>query len=213
MKTKNVLLEQLKGEREFNPNMNMTDAQINDLVQDVDTEILMKCLVDEYSKVSKKYEVEVKVDYDSQFAWEYYKDDLIYLSEELDIAVHNSNRRMGNVLPNKKIDTDGYHKSCIVGCTGYSQSEWDDYKIYYNEESEELDRLKEELSKVFTHKHDYQVDTIEVLDSGHSMVIESDSVSIMHIEFPEEDDVKAAILDANTGIDIDSDLVTWNFAI
>ena len=39
MKTKNVLLEQLKGEREFNPKMNMTDGQINDLVQDVEDEL------------------------------------------------------------------------------------------------------------------------------------------------------------------------------
>ena len=30
-----VLLHQLQGEREFNPKMNMTDAQINDLVADV----------------------------------------------------------------------------------------------------------------------------------------------------------------------------------
>ena len=34
-----VLVEQLKGEREFNPKMNITDAQINDLVQDVIYEI------------------------------------------------------------------------------------------------------------------------------------------------------------------------------
>tara|TARA_R110002096_G_scaffold1921_1_gene9790 strand:+ start:748 stop:999 length:252 start_codon:yes stop_codon:yes gene_type:complete len=39
MKTKNVLLEQLKGEREFNSKMNMTDGQINDLVQDVEDEL------------------------------------------------------------------------------------------------------------------------------------------------------------------------------
>mgnify|MGYP006138755733 CR=1 FL=1 len=34
-----VLVEQLKGERDFNPKMNMTDAQINDLIQDVKDEI------------------------------------------------------------------------------------------------------------------------------------------------------------------------------
>tara|TARA_R110000803_G_scaffold183345_1_gene245687 strand:- start:56 stop:466 length:411 start_codon:yes stop_codon:yes gene_type:complete len=39
-----VLLEQLKGEREFNPKMNMTDAQINDLVQDVKDEVKEKNL-------------------------------------------------------------------------------------------------------------------------------------------------------------------------
>ena len=42
MKTKNVLIEQLKGEREFNPKMNMTDAQINDLAQDVEDELSWK---------------------------------------------------------------------------------------------------------------------------------------------------------------------------
>tara|TARA_R110000787_G_C13151718_1_gene418549 strand:- start:144 stop:512 length:369 start_codon:yes stop_codon:yes gene_type:complete len=33
--TFNILVNQLKGERDFNPKMNMTDAQINDLAQDV----------------------------------------------------------------------------------------------------------------------------------------------------------------------------------
>ena len=33
--TFNTLVNQLKGERDFNPKMNMTDAQINDLAQDV----------------------------------------------------------------------------------------------------------------------------------------------------------------------------------
>ena len=42
MKTKNILIEQLKGEREFNPKMNMTDAQINDLAQDVEDELSWK---------------------------------------------------------------------------------------------------------------------------------------------------------------------------
>ena len=31
----NTLVKQMKGERDFNPKMNMTDAQINDLAQDV----------------------------------------------------------------------------------------------------------------------------------------------------------------------------------
>ena len=34
-----VLKEQLIGERVHNPNMNMTDAQINDLVADVVSEV------------------------------------------------------------------------------------------------------------------------------------------------------------------------------
>ena len=42
MKTKNILIEQLKGEREFNPKMNMTDAQINDLAQDIVDELSKK---------------------------------------------------------------------------------------------------------------------------------------------------------------------------
>jgi len=32
---KNLLKHQLEGEREFNPKMNMTDGQINDLVADI----------------------------------------------------------------------------------------------------------------------------------------------------------------------------------
>tara|TARA_R110002073_G_scaffold64361_1_gene161270 strand:+ start:377 stop:622 length:246 start_codon:yes stop_codon:yes gene_type:complete len=53
MKTKNVLLEQLKGEREFNSKMNMTDGQINDLVQDVEDELSKMDRVTENTKLNE----------------------------------------------------------------------------------------------------------------------------------------------------------------
>tara|TARA_R110002074_G_scaffold124129_3_gene260375 strand:+ start:2320 stop:2817 length:498 start_codon:yes stop_codon:yes gene_type:complete len=164
----------------------------------------------------KKYEVKVKSDYESGFSWDMYIDYVKELAIELDIAVHNSNRRMSNLLPSKKIDTDGYHKSCIVGCKGYSQSDWDDYKIYYNEESKELELLKEQISRAFTHKHDYWIETIETLESGHSKVIDSCVISIDWIEFPDENDIKDAVRESEIyfGLKlIDNDLLTWNFAI
>ena len=160
----------------------------------------------------KKYVVILINDYDSVFSWYMYLDYVRDLASEIDIAVHNRNRSMSNILPSKKIDTDGYHKSCIVGCTGYSQSEWDDYTIYYNEESKELELLKEQISMAFTHKHDYCIEAIETLESGHSMVIDYCIVSIDWIEFPDENDIKDVVRESGIQI-VDNDLLTWNFNI
>lgn len=162
----------------------------------------------------KKNVIEVTNDYQNDLSWELYKEDLINLSEDLDIAVHNGNRRMNNVLPSKKIDTDGYHKKCIISCTGYSQSDWDDYTIYYNEDCKELDMLKKELSKVCTHKNDYIMEVHEVLKSGHSKSINMQYVSISHVEFPDEDDIKQSVIEHGEIIcDLDPNLLTWNFKI
>lgn len=152
--------------------------------------------------MKKTIELRVSNDYDSGYAHEIYREQLMELSEDLDIAVHNSNRRMGSILPNKKTYTDGYVQSIVVGCTGYSQSEWDEYTIHYNVMTADLSMLIEDLEKLFTHKHDYMVKEIEILDSGHELGLETYVINISHIEFPDKKDVLEAIEDQ--GIEFDN---------
>jgi hypothetical protein len=99
-----------------------------------------------------------------------------------------------------------------VSCKGYSQSDWDDYKIYfdYSNGEEEFDRVMDiasELKKLYTHKNDYFVQQIEVLDSGHEKTLESLSFSIMNIEFPDESDIIYYIDD---DLDIEYDTIEFN---
>ena len=143
--------------------------------------------------MKKTIELRVSNDYDSGFAYEMYREQLMELSKDLDISVYNTNRGMSNILPNKKIDTDGYVQSIIVKCQGYSQSEWDEYIIHYNVMTADLSMLIEDLEKLFTHKNDYIVREVEILDSGHELGLDTHVININHIEFPTKCDITREI--------------------
>ena len=149
----------------------------------------------------KKTKLVVKNDYESNFSWELYKDNLHDLLYGLDVRVENENDRMSNVLSrvNSHIKASEYKHYLSVDCKGYSQSEWDEYKIYFDYDKgfvEEISRIEdtlEELKKLYTHKNDYVVQKIEELDSGHTKKLESFHFSILDIEFPSNSDIKYRI--------------------
>ena len=64
-----------------------------------------------------------------------------------------------------------------------------------------------ELKKVFTHKNQYSIEEIEELDSGHSKTITHYTITIMHIEFPEEEDIEKEIKEQH---DLEYDQVLFN---
>ena len=163
----------------------------------------------------KKIRLEVKNDYDSRYSWDLYKDNLEDLLDGLDVRVENSNSRNSNILEKVNSHRKGVeYKNCIdVSCKGYSQSDWDEYKIYFDYSNEEFDEFNryshycrvedvaQELEKIYTHKNDYRVHRIEVLDSGHTKTLDSFSFSILDVEFPENKDIKDRIDDQ--GIEYD----------
>jgi len=162
----------------------------------------------------KKIKLVVKNDYDSDCSWMLYVEDLHYLLEGLDVRVENSNTRNTNIVEKVNSYKKGveYKNYIDVSCKGYSQSDWDDYKIYfdYSNGEEEFDRVMDiasELKKLYTHKNDYFVQQIEVLDSGHEKTLESLSFSIMNIEFPDESDIIYYIDD---DLDIEYDTIEFN---
>ena len=148
----------------------------------------------------KKIKLVVKNDYDSSYCWELYKDNLQDLVDGLDVRVENSNSRNTNILKGVNSYKKGveYKNYIDVRCIGYSQGDWDDYKIYfdYSNGEEEFDRVMyvaSELEKLYTHKNDYFVQQIEVLDSGHEKTIQRFSFSILDVEFPNNSDIKYRI--------------------
>tara|TARA_R110002074_G_scaffold1973_2_gene11869 strand:+ start:684 stop:1184 length:501 start_codon:yes stop_codon:yes gene_type:complete len=149
-----------------------------------------------------KIKLEVKNDYDSNYSWELYKDNLEDLLDGLDVRVENSNTRNTNILEKVNSYRKGveYKNYIDVSCKGYSQGDWDDYKIYFDysndefiEEFSRVEDVAKELEKLYTHKNDYWVQQIEVLDSGHEKTLECLSFSILDIEFPENSDIKYRI--------------------
>lgn len=143
----------------------------------------------------KRIILEVQNDYDSNWAWEMYIDNLKCIAEELDIRVENENRRNTNILESINSYKKGveYKNYIDVRCIGYSQSEWDNYKIYFDDLNDDIKYIAEELKRIYTHKNDYYVKQIEELDSGHQKTLDSFSFSILDVEFPENKDIKYRI--------------------
>ena len=150
----------------------------------------------------KKIRLVVKNDYDSDYSWELYKDNLHDLLDGLDVRVENRNSSNTNIL--EKVNsyrTPNEYKNFIeVSCKGYSQGDWDDYKIYFDYSNEEfieefsrVEDVAKELEKLYTHKNDYVVQKIEELDSGHEKTLECFSFSILDVEFPNNSDIKYRI--------------------
>lgn len=158
--------------------------------------------------MKKEIILEVFKDYNSRNAYELYKDDLISLCENLDIRIENSNNKFYNILEsvNSYKKPNEYKKYITVSCKGYTQSEFDNYKIYFNSYNDNIKYLQSELEKLFTHKNDYIIKSFEVLETGHKKEIEDYFISITNIEFPENTDIKKEIQSYN----IDFDKIKFN---
>jgi len=149
----------------------------------------------------KKTKLVVWNDYDSDCSWELYKDNLHDLLDGLDVRVENKNDRNVNVLEkvNSHIKASEYKHYLNVYCQGYSQGDWDEYKIYFDydegfvEERSRIEDVIEELRKLYTHKNDYRVEQIEVLDSGHKKTLNNFFFPILNVEFPNNSDIKYLI--------------------
>jgi len=143
--------------------------------------------------------LEVYNDYDFNLSHADYKENINNLASELDIIIFNENNRLDNIisdLQKTKYCTnhkDSYKNSITINCVGYSQSDWDTYTIYYNDMTNDLKYFCKLLKRLFTHKNDYLIKEIELLDSGYSKVINTHSIMINYIEFPTNKDITETI--------------------
>jgi flagellin-like hook-associated protein FlgL len=141
--------------------------------------------------------IEITNDYYSNNSYDYYKEELQELYSQIDVLVTVANNDYNNLLESDK-DKEDYKHTLQVDAKGYSQSEWQTYTIYYND-NEDLEYLVSLLEKSFTHFNDYIVSKFESQEiNGKEFSAEPHdytNFSISNIEFPEKEDVLKAYTD------------------
>ena len=148
-----------------------------------------------------KIKIEIENDYYSDSSYRNYVDDINYLVNEIDCFSEIENNNYINVIEQEKIynsNKDDYKNYFIVEAIGYSQGDWQRYKVYYNKDSNNVEQknnikdLKKLLSQSFTHKNDYSVTKKEIITikgKEYETIEDFTSFPITHIEFPDEEDI------------------------
>ena len=83
-----------------------------------------------------------------------------------------------------------------------SQSEWENFTLYYKCSDKEVNPLAEHLKKTFTHRNDYLVENVEELITGHTKVIDRCVVNVNDPEFPELQDIVKVIEEMQDGVKV-----------
>jgi len=165
--------------------------------------------------MESKILIKIENDYFTSTSQEIWEEDIANLVTELDIVCTIRNDDFINVVEeNNKTSTkdkEDYKKSITVYAKGYSQGDWQDYTIYYDDYSDELESLFNELKKTFTHKHDYFVSKYEVLTMNgkkyEGEAYDHTSFMISYVEFPGEKEITETYIE-NYGKDYD--LIEFN---
>jgi hypothetical protein len=147
--------------------------------------------------MNTKIKIEIDRDYYSTLSYDFWNDDIRYILEQLDLHCEISNNHLINIvndLNKNKTYKDDYNTKTIVNATGYCQSDWQTYKLYYNKDidSDLLSQLIKLLERSFTHQNDYIVTKKEVIiikGKEYETIEDYTSFCINHIEFPEDDDI------------------------
>lgn len=109
--------------------------------------------------------IEISNDYNSDFCYQTKVEDINYLVNELDVFCELRNTNYINIIEQEKrynSEKEDYKNKIIINAKGYSQSEWQDYILYYNENElstpqkrMEFSNLVKHLEREFTHQNDY----------------------------------------------------------
>lgn len=104
-------------------------------------------------------------DHDTDIVYSQRVDDINYLVNELDVYCEIRNNHYINIVEEEKrysSDEENYTDSIRINATGYSQSEWQEYKLYFNSEDIKsqqekiyFDQLVQYLERTFTHLNQY----------------------------------------------------------
>ena len=159
--------------------------------------------------------IKITNDYNNTLSHDYFKEEINYLVNEIDVFCEiRNNSFINNVEEVKRYSSskEDYKNKTIFSATGYSQSEWQDFTLYHNlkDDNKDLISLINELSRSFTHNNDYIVEKFEQEEINgkvfNSEIEDYTSFCIRHIEFPEEGEVLNGYL-AIYGKDFDISIV------
>ena len=159
----------------------------------------------------------------SELSYNYYVENLNYLVNELNVFCELKNNDYINLIEQEKrytSDKDDYKNKIEVTAKGYSQSDWQTFILYYNENElntpqkrMEFSDLIKQLERNFTHFNDYIVEKFEQTEIDgkkfNSDPHDYTSFCIMHTEFPDKDDVLKEYLEIY-GKDYDEVIIELN---
>ena len=146
--------------------------------------------------------IEISKDYNSDFCYQRKIEDINYLVNELDIFCESRNSDYTNIIEEEKTykHQHYYKNKIIINAKGYSQSDWQDYTLYYNDSELNtsqkklyFSRLVKHLKETFTHQNDYIVTKHEQTEIDgkifNSEPFDYTNFCIDYIEFPNNEDI------------------------
>jgi hypothetical protein len=151
----------------------------------------------------KKTIVKISNDYGFSFAHESKVEDINYLANEINVFCEIKNHNYTNIVEREKryhSEKEDYKNKVIINAKGYSQSDWQDYVLYYNEEEITTPQDKAcfnalviHLKRTFTHQNDYIAESFDQIEID-GKIFKSDPYNrdhfcIDHIEFPSDEEI------------------------
>ena len=147
--------------------------------------------------------IEISNDYNSDFCYQTKVEDINYLVNELDVFCELRNTNYINIIEQEKrynSEKEDYKNKIIINAKGYSQSDWQDYILYYNENELStpqkrmyFSNLVKHLEREFTHQNDYIAKKYEQtkIDGKifNSEPFDYTCFYIDDIEFPNNEDI------------------------
>tara|TARA_R110000850_G_scaffold276690_1_gene419693 strand:- start:139 stop:654 length:516 start_codon:yes stop_codon:yes gene_type:complete len=147
--------------------------------------------------------IEISNDYNSDFCYQTKVEDINYLVNELDVFCELRNTNYINIIEQEKrynSEKEDYKNKIIVNAKGYSQYDWQDYVLYYNEKELKTPKdrmyfsnLVKHLEREFTHQNDYIVKKYEQTEIDgkifNSEPYDYTCFYIDDIEFPNNEDI------------------------
>ena len=166
-----------------------------------------------------KTKITIENDYNGTLSYELSNENIEYLLTKLDLYCEVSNNRLINIVEDLQKTTSyncksDYTDKLIVNATGYNQSDWQKYILYYNKKETNKDYLKQLvdlLEKSFTHQNNYIAYITELIEIDNKFYSNENTecfgFCINEIEFPESENV---IKEFNDQFGIEYDIIECN---
>ena len=159
-----------------------------------------------------KTEIEINIDNFGSLSYEYFKEAINELVNEMDLLCEVKNDKFINIVEDEKryhSNKEDYKNTFTISAKGYSQSDWQEYIIYTNEDqdSNNIVVLTEHLQKSFTHFNDYSVNKYDIKtiegEEYKGEPYDYTTFCINYIDFPTNEEIEREYL-AIYGKDYDS---------
>lgn len=153
--------------------------------------------------MNKQTKITIEKDNYSELSYDRFIEDINYIVNEIEVYCEISNGDYSNIIEEqKRYDYYPCESSIVieVNAVGYCQSEWQRYKLYIGEHTDnDIEILTNLLKRSFTHFNDYIVTKTEVVDIDGTIYesgpIDYTNFDISHIEFPNEQDIENEYLE------------------